>query len=132
MPNARDTYLGASVSTADPARLLVMLLDRLVLDVTRALEAQRSDSHQAASSQLLHAQDIVMELRTSLRMDVWDGAAGLASLYDYLHRQLVAANVGREPAVTEECLRLATDLAATWREAAAQSTQHAPAVAAVG
>lgn len=132
MYNARDTYLGASVTTADPARLLVMLLDRLVLDVTRALEAQRGADHQAASSQLLHAQDIVMELRSSLRMDVWDGAAGLASIYDYLHRRLVAANVGREPEVTEECLRLATDLAATWREAAARSAQQAPAVAAVG
>lgn len=132
MPNARDTYLGASVSTADPARLLVMLLDRLVLDVTRALEAQRGGDHQTAGGQLLHAQDIVLELRTSLRMDVWEGATGLAALYDYLHRRLVAANVGREPEVTEECLRLATDLAATWREAAAQSVQHAPAVAAVG
>ncbi|MEV7431647.1 MULTISPECIES: flagellar export chaperone FliS [unclassified Nocardioides] len=132
MPNARDTYLGASVSTADPARLLVMLLDRLVLDVTRGLEAQRRGVHDEASTQLLHAQDIVLELRTSLRLDVWDGAAGLAAIYDYLHRRLISANTSRDTAVTEECLVLATDLAATWREAAMQSAHPAPAVAAAG
>jgi len=132
MFNARDTYLGASVSTADPARLLVMLLDRLVLDVTRGLDAQRRGVQEQANTQLLHAQDIVLELRTSLRLDVWDGAANLAALYDYLHRRLITANVTKDVAVTEECLTLVTDLAATWREAAAQSAQSAPAVAAAG
>ncbi|MDN4173571.1 flagellar export chaperone FliS [Nocardioides sp. SOB77] len=132
MLNARDTYLGASVSTADPARLLVMLLDRLVLDVTRGLDAQRRGVLDEANGQLLHAQDIVLELQSSLRLDVWDGAAGLAALYDYLRRRLVAANTSRDTTITEECLGLVTDLAATWREAAMQSAQSAPAVAAAG
>ena len=33
MTNARATYMDASVTTASPSRLLVMLFDRLVLDV---------------------------------------------------------------------------------------------------
>lgn len=117
----RDAYLGASVATASPQRLLVMLVDRLVLDVRRGLDAQNAGDHHEAHKQLLHAQDIVHELRTSLRPDVWDGGPRLAAIYDFLHGHLVRANVRRDPALTRECLRLATDLSNTWRQVADQA-----------
>lgn len=119
-PNARATYLDASIATASPARLLVMLFDRLRLDIGRALEAQGNGDHQTAHQQLLHAQDIVMELRVSLKPELFDGGPGLAQLYDYLHTQLVQANVKRDPALTTECQLLAVQLGDTWREAALQ------------
>jgi len=37
MTTARAAYMDASVATASPARLLIMLFDRLVLDVQRGL-----------------------------------------------------------------------------------------------
>ncbi|QIG42472.1 flagellar export chaperone FliS [Nocardioides anomalus] len=116
-----DAYLDASVATASPARLLVMLCDRLVLDLTRGLEAQRTGDFSTAHTQLLHAQEIVLELRASLRTSDWEGGPGLASLYDFLHLELVRANVTRDAGTTEGCLGLVTDLAATWREAAMQT-----------
>lgn len=114
----RAAYLDASVATASPARLLVMLLDRLVRDVRAAADAQGEDDHPAAHSHLLHAQEIVLELRSSLRTDVWEGGAALDALYEYLYSRLVHANVRRDAAATEECLGLATQLCETWREAA--------------
>lgn len=119
-PNARAAYLGASVSTASPARLLVMLCDRLQLDVGRALECQQRADHQGAHGQLLHAQDIVMELRVSLKPEMFEGGPALARIYDYLHGHLVQANIKRDPAITQECLDLATSIAETWRTAAMQ------------
>ena len=98
-----------------------MLYERLTLDCYRALDAQRSGDHQEAHRHLLHAQDIVMELRSSLKTDAWDGATALASLYDYLHTRLINANVKRDAAITEHCLGLVQDLAQTWREAALQT-----------
>jgi flagellar protein FliS len=112
--------MDASVATASPARLLVMLYERLVLDCTRALDAQRTGDHQEAHRQLVHAQDIVMELRSSLKTEDWEGGPALASLYDYLHTRLIQANVKRDAAITEHCLGMVTDLAQTWREAALQ------------
>lgn len=120
-PNARNAYLEASIATASPARLLVMLLDRLRLDVSRAREAQEAGDHQAAHQQLLHAQDIVMELRVSLKPEMFDGGPALASLYDYLHSQLVQANVKRDASITAACQVLADQLGDTWREAAMAS-----------
>lgn len=121
----RAAYMDASVATASPARLLVMLCERLVLDVRKGLQAQRAGEHAEAGRQLVHAQDIVLELRCSLDVDAWEGGPGLASIYDFLHLQLVRANVGRDAATTEGCLRLVEDLCATWREAALAAAQVA-------
>ena len=118
MKNPRDTYLAASVSTASPARLLVMLCDRLSLDLQRASSALEGGEPAAAHEPLLHAQDIVLELNASLRAEAWDGGPGLASLYDYLLRELMTANVRKDLAATTACLRIVEDLRDTWRQAA--------------
>ena len=118
--NARTAYLDASVATASPARLLVMLFDRLVLDVQRGLESQRSVDFEATHRHLTHAQDILLELTSSLRPEQFKGGYELAALYGYLHRQLVTANVRKDAAITAEVLSLVTDLADTWRQAALQ------------
>lgn len=118
--NARAAYLDASIRTASPARLLVMLFDRLVLDVQRGLEAQRRGDLEEMHKQLTHAQDIVTELQTSLRADQFKGGYDLAALYGFLHRQLVMANVRKDAAITDEVLTLVTDLCDTWRQAALQ------------
>ncbi len=119
--NARNVYVDNAVSTASPTRLLVMLYDRLVLDVQRAVEAQRAGNHPESHNQLVHAQDIVMHLRSTLRVEVWDGGPGLASIYDWLHVQLIKANMKKDVTLTEGCLSIVTDLADTWRTAALQA-----------
>ena len=119
-PSARDAYMDASVATASPARLLVMLYERLVLDCQRALDAQRGGDHQEAHRQLLHAQDIVMELRSSLKTDAWEGAPGPRLALRLPAPRLVNANIKRDATITEHCLGLVQDLAQTWREAALQ------------
>ncbi len=119
--NAKNAYVDNSVATASPARLLVMLCDRLVLDVQRALDAQRAGNHPESHNQLVHAQEIVIHLRSTLHVEAWDGGPGLASLYDWLHNELIRANVSKDPTLTEGCLSIVTDLADTWRAAAVQS-----------
>lgn len=118
MVNSASAYMTASVQTASPARLLVMLYDRLVLDCRRAIMAQRTGDHPAAHQHLLHAQDIVAELQGSLRPELWDGAEALSSLYSHLLVQLVQANVRRDVTMTSHCLELVVGLADAWRQAA--------------
>lgn len=113
-----SAYNRDSVLSASPARLLTMLYDRLLLDLRRAVDAQGLGDHAAAGSQLLHAQEIVLELTASLRTDVWAGAPTLAAIYDWLHRELVRANVSRDAGVTRDCLAAVEPLAEAWHEAA--------------
>lgn len=121
MTNGRAAYLDASVATASPARLLVMLYERLVLDVQRGLEAQQRGDFQETHRQLTHAQDIVMELQSTLRADQFKGGYDLSALYGFLHRQLVMANIRKDATITDECLTMVTDLCETWRQAALES-----------
>jgi flagellar protein FliS len=119
MNSARNTYMGSMVSTASPARLLVLLYDRLVLDLQRAAECQEAGEHVDASGHLMHGQEIVLELQTSLRDDVWAAAGQLSAIYSFLHTRLVQANVRRDLELTRSCLALVEPLASAWREAAA-------------
>lgn len=119
--NYAQTYVAQSISTASPERLLIMLLDRLLLDVRRAIQRQEAGDHLVANTDLIHAQEIVLELRTSLNLDVWDGAKQLASIYDWLYGQLIKANVSRDVSLTKDCLGIIEPLAETWREAALAS-----------
>ncbi|MCF6378246.1 flagellar export chaperone FliS [Nocardioides KLBMP 9356] len=114
-------YLQASVETASPARLLVMLYDRLALDCRRALAAQEGADHASAHSNLLHAQEIVAHLQSSLRPELWAGGPALSSLYSHLLVHLVRANVDRDVEKTAHCLELVEGLGAAWREAAAET-----------
>jgi flagellar protein FliS len=113
---AANRYMNASVTTADPARLLVMLFDRLVLDLDRARAAL--DAGDSANQHLIHAQDIVTELLSSLRTDVWDGAARLTSIYTFMLTELVAANLKRDVAKVASVRELVVPLRDAWREAA--------------
>jgi flagellar protein FliS len=123
--NPRAAYMDAAVATASPARLLVMLYDRLVLDVRRALDALERDDRPESHNQLVHAQAIVMELRASLDPTGFRGGEQLASLYDHLHSQLIKANVAKDAELTAHCLDVITQLAEVWREAALQSLRSA-------
>ncbi len=118
MITARTAYMGSMVETASPARLLVMLYDRLVVDLQRAADCQELGRHTDASPLLMHAQEIVLELQGSLRVELWEGGAQLSAIYSWLHRELVRANVQRDVAATRSCLDLVLPLAEAWREAA--------------
>ena len=114
-------YLQSSVETASPSKLLVMLYERLVLDCRRALAAQQAGDHPVAHNNLLHAQDIVVELQSSLRPGVWEGSDALTSIYSHLMVQLVQANVQRDATITSQCLDIVVGLADAWREAATEA-----------
>ena len=120
---ARSRYAADAVSTASPARLLIMLYDRLLRDLVTAEEAAGRGDLATMSSELVHAQDIVLELRTSLDTTAWDGGQALADLYVFLHGELVTANVKKDAARIATCRSLVEPLRDAWRTAALQTVQ---------
>jgi len=115
----RNRYLGDSISTASPQRLLVMLYDRLALDLERA-EAALSAGDRAQGNELLqHAQEIVLELHSSLQVDSWEGGPRLSALYTWLHGELVRANVKGDLRRVGDCRKIVEPLRDAWTEAAA-------------
>jgi flagellar secretion chaperone FliS len=117
----RDRYLADSINTASPGKLLVMLYDRLVMDLMQGEEALRTGDREQASSKITHAQEIILELRTTLDLDAWAGAPGLANLYGFLVTELIGANIKRDADRVAACRAMIEPLRDAWREAAAQA-----------
>ena len=122
----RARYMGDAVTSATPQRLLVMLYDRLTLDLERAQAALAAGDRGEAGTQLQHAQDIVLELRSSLQVDAWESGPRLAALYSWLLGELVQANVKADRNRVASCLQVVEPLRDAWRQAAA-SLAAAPA-----
>lgn len=116
---ARARYLADAVATATPARRIVLLYDRLWLDIQRAQAAQDCGDA-TARDHLQHGQQIVAELLGSLDGSTWTGAANLASLYSYLLRELIGEVVEPQPGRLAAVTKIVSDLRATWQQAEAQ------------
>ena len=121
----RARYMGDAVATASPHQVLVMLYDRLALDLERAQVAVATGERAVASEQLQHAQEIVLELLTSLQVDAWEGGPRLAALYNWLIGELVQANVKLDTNRISACRQVVEPLRDAWRQAAASLTNAA-------
>ncbi|GAA3863449.1 hypothetical protein GCM10022381_04310 [Leifsonia kafniensis] len=116
----RSQYNRDVILSATPARLLTMLYDRLLLDLGRAEAAQLASNWTVSTENLLHAQDIIAELSSSLDVDAWDGADGLLAVYSYVSNALISANLDRDVERTRESIALLEPLRTAWHEAAVQ------------
>lgn len=114
----RRRYLTEAVQTATPAARLGMLFDRLVLDLARADAAFEAGEMKDVNDNLIHAQEILLALRGTLRTDKWDAASGLAALYTFLHGQLVTSNIEKDREKAAVAAGMVGQLAAAWRNAA--------------
>ncbi|KRD52347.1 MULTISPECIES: flagellar export chaperone FliS [unclassified Microbacterium] len=130
LDRAKQQYLEQQVASATPERLLVLLYDRLLVDIERADACQEAGEWAAAGNHLVHAQQIVAELNGSLT-DEWDGSAELHGVYTYLTGRLITANIARDRAATAECRALVVPLREAWHAAAAAvaSTAQTPITA---
>ncbi|MGY2127639.1 flagellar export chaperone FliS [Blastococcus sp. SYSU DS0617] len=115
----RARYLGDSVTTASPQQLLVMLYDRLALDLERAQIAIADGDRTEAVEQIEHAQAIVFELLASLRIEIWEGGPRLAALYDWLIRELSQSAIKLDTNRIGSCRQIVEPLRDAWRQAAA-------------
>lgn len=123
--NGRNAYADNSIITANPGKLLTMLYDRLVLDLQRSETALTTGATEQAHTTITHAQDIIIELRSTLKTDVWAGAAGLSALYSWWLTELVGANIRKDAARVAAVRSQVEPLRDAWHKAAAA----APALA---
>jgi flagellar protein FliS len=115
MDEARERFLRNRVMTATPAQRIVLLYDRLGLDLTRASTAPDDYTF---GSHLSHALAIVSELLGSLDVSAGGPAENLASIYGYLTTELLAARGEHDAARVETVAGIVTTLREAWAQAA--------------
>jgi flagellar protein FliS len=125
---ARRRYLAEAIETASPAVRLIMLFDRLDLDLRSAAAAFVTGSIKDVNDRLIHAQEIIVTLRDSLQLDAWDGAPGLHALYNHLFGELVGANQDKDRDRVVAAERSLNQIGQAWRDAAARNQQKEPTI----
>ena len=102
--------------------VVVMLYDRLALDLVRARDGLIEGNLHAVHENLVHAQDIVSELHAALDPSKWDAAEQLGELYQFIFDQLVLANVRKDPEIVIACIGLVEPLRDAWWQIAGLGT----------
>jgi flagellar secretion chaperone FliS len=117
VPNPASAYKTQAVQTATGPQLLLMLCDRLAVDIARADVALVANNNKAANDELQHAQKIVRMLRNALQPDVFTGGQQLLSVYVFLENHLIEANLQKDLAAVRECAALVQPIHEAWTRA---------------
>ncbi len=119
-PLAQARYASDATATASPARLLTMLYDRLVVDISIAHEAMLRDDIAVTGDRIAHACEILLELHSTLDTQVWPEGEALAALYLWLVAELMQGRVRRQPQRIADCRDLVIPLRDAWHLAGEQ------------
>jgi flagellar secretion chaperone FliS len=124
----RQRYLQTQVETATPVQRLLMLQNRLVQDLRAAEEAYGTASIESVHRNLVHAQQIVLVLRDSLKGSDWAGAEPLRAVYWFVYQRLIDCNMAKDRSLLPMCITLVDRIVEANTKAAADVAQPADSV----
>lgn len=104
------------VASASPHKLIVMLFDGALLSIATATQKMK-DGDIAAKGQAISRAITIIDggLRASLNKEAGGAIAlSLDSLYEYMGRRLLTANLENQPAILDEIHGLLGELKGAW------------------
>jgi len=114
--NPYQAYQENSINTARPEELTLMLYNGAIRFIKQAKYAIENKNIELANESLIKAQNIILELQSTLDMN-YDIAKNLDALYDYLYNRLIEGNLKKDQAILDEVLSFVTELRDTWQQA---------------
>lgn len=128
--NGYNQYKQNSINTAAPEELTLMLYNGLVKFIMQAQAAIDTKSIDKANNSIVRAQAIISEFTATLDMN-YEVSKNLELLYDYMHRQLIQANLKKDREILEEVLGIAKELRDAWAQAMKTAKHSVPAQEAI-
>jgi flagellar protein FliS len=120
-------YERTKVETADQRQLILLLYDGAIRFMRKAAARIESNDVEAAHNYLVRSREIVSELLATLKPEkAGEVGQNLQRLYVYVFNRLVEANLTKNKAIVEECLRLMTTLRDGWAQIKPAGTQQRP------
>lgn len=113
--NPYQSYQQNSVNTASPGELTLMLYNGCLKFIHQAKRAITEKNIEMKNTNIQKAQNIIQELMVTLNMDL-EISQNMMSLYDYMNRRLIEANIKNDTAILDEVEGLVTEFRNTWKE----------------
>lgn len=123
MEGGAQVYLRTQVQTQPPEKLVLMLFDGALRFMRQGREAMAARRYDQTSHCLVRAQEILSELMTSVNRDAGAIAWNLLSLYGFMHRRLIQANVEKDPGMVDEVYELLAGLRGAWEKAVCRARE---------
>jgi flagellar protein FliS len=118
--NPYSQYKQTQITTANQGKLIVMLYDGAIKFLNIAIENMNPRTYDVVNNNIIKAQDIITELLLSLNMEEGgEIAKNLFSLYMYFKRQLLEANIKKDPEIIKHVLKLLKELRDAWDQISA-------------
>jgi flagellar protein FliS len=106
-------------TTAHPGELTLMLYNGCLKFMKQSMINIERREFEAKNINIQRAIDIVEELQITLNME-YELSANLFSLYAFIKRTLMEANIGMNKDSIQECINLLSELRDTWIQALKQ------------
>jgi len=108
-------YLRTKVLTASPEELHLMLYDGAIRFAEDAKSALQEGNLEKAYDALIRTQNIVLEMSSGLNHEENpELSAKLSSLYNFIYRRLIDANMKRDIAAIDDALKILSYQRETW------------------
>jgi flagellar secretion chaperone FliS len=115
LKNPLQNYQQNAVTTASPGELTLMLYNGCLKFITLGKQAILENNIEAKNTNIIKAQKIIQEFMVTLNMDQ-EISQNLMQLYDFMHRQLIQANLKNDIVILDEVSGLVKELRDTWKE----------------
>jgi flagellar secretion chaperone FliS len=113
--NPYQSYQQNSVNTASPGELTLMLYNGCLKFINLAKQSIQAKDIQTKNINILKAQKIIQELMVTLNLDL-EISNNMMSLYDYINRRLIEANIKNDTVILEEVEGIVADFRDTWKQ----------------
>ena len=120
-----DAYKKNQINTASSEQLVLMLYDGARKFIKQALKSLNDGDMQSAHHNLFRAQNIIAELMCGVNLSAGEIAEKFMYFYQYMHSQLVQANLKKDSQYAQEVLAMLDELRNAWAQIIAQSYQAA-------
>jgi len=115
--NGIRDYRRTRVVTADPKRLVLMCYEGAMDNLKLVKQKLIEKDYEAKSKALIKAQDIINELLCSLDFEKGGSIAkNLDSLYNYMLRRIIHADVNKDVSALNQVLGMLNELKFAWEE----------------
>ncbi|MGE6630215.1 flagellar export chaperone FliS [Bacillus sp. NPDC077027] len=113
--NPYAAYQKNSIETATPAELTLMLYEGCLKFIKLARYAMDQNNTEMRNQNLKKAQNIIQELNVTLDRS-YEVSKSMASMYDYIYRRLIDANLKNESEILDEVEQYVIDFRDAWKE----------------
>ncbi|HOQ32041.1 MAG TPA: flagellar export chaperone FliS [Candidatus Hydrogenedens sp.] len=113
-----NAYKAVNINTASQGKLILMLFDGAIKRAEEAIRQIEKNNIESVHRNLIRAQEIISELRSSLKIEVGgEIARNIDRIYEYIYYLLVQGNLKKEVKPIRESIEYMKSMRETWKEA---------------